>query len=206
MEPHRCRRAHNYIVVGCRHPWRRRVWKDRHMTGMAKGANVPVTAAMVRAALLWSGGDGVPDVDASALLLQADGKVSSDADFVFYNQPNHSSGAVKHAGKQTGADAYDVIDINLAGLPTSVERIALAASSDGGVFGDVPNLKLVLSDLVDGAPIAEFGMSAGSETAFVTGELYRRDGGWKFRAVGQGYASGLGGLAGEFGIDVGGDV
>ena len=175
------------------------------MTQMSKGGNVPVTAALVRATLFWTGGDGTPDVDASALLLQADGRVSSDADFVFYNQPDHVSGAVKHAGKSTGVQSYDVIDINLAGLPSSVDRVALAASADGGTFGQVPGLRLVVSDLASNAPIAEFAMTADQETAFVTGELYRRDGAWKFRAVGQGFASGLAGLATEFGIDVGGE-
>ena len=171
---------------------------------MSKGGNLPVTAGLVRATLFWSGGDGVPDVDASALLLQANGKVGSDADFVFYNQPEHASGRVKHAGKQTGPTSYDVIDIDLTGLPADVERVALAASTDGGPFGQVPGLRLVISDLSAGGDIAQFPMTASDETAFVTGELYRRDGGWKFRAVGQGWTSGLAGLATDFGIDVGG--
>jgi len=68
------------------------------MTQMSKGGNLPVTAPLVRATLFWTGGDGVPDVDASALLLAANGKVASDDDFVFYNQPTHTSGAVQHAG------------------------------------------------------------------------------------------------------------
>ena len=175
------------------------------MTEMSKGGNLPLTAPLVRATLFWSGGDDVPAVDGSALLLQADGRVASDADFVFYNQPEHESAAVKHAGSQQGPICYDVIDIDLVGLPSTVQRIALAASCDGGTFGQVPGLRLVLSDLSNGADLASFAMSADNETAFVTGEVYRRDGGWRFRAVGQGYASGLGGLATDFGIDVGGD-
>ncbi len=175
------------------------------MTQMAKGGNLALTSPMVRAVLFWSGGDGVPDVDASALLLGSDGRVESDDDFVFYNQPTHASRAVQHAGKSVDAHSYDVLDINLAGLPASVERVALAASADGGSFGQVPDLRLVLTSLVDGTALAEFAMTATDETAFVCGELYRRDGGWKFRAVGQGYSSGLAGLATDFGIDVGTD-
>src|SRR4051812_25017603 len=175
------------------------------MTQMSKGGNLALTSTMVRAALFWSGGDGVPDVDASALLLGADGKVGSDDDFVFYNQPTHRSGAVQHAGKSVDTTSHDVIDVNLSGLPASVDRVALAASADGGSFGQVPGLRLTLMDLSTGAALAEFAMSATDETAFVCGELYRRDGGWKFRAVGQGYASGLAGLATDFGIHVGDD-
>ena len=173
------------------------------MTQMSMGSNIPVTASNVRAILRWSAGPGVPDVDASALLIEDSGEVGSDADFVFYNQPEHTSGRVKHAGKQTGPTSYDVIDIDLSGLPPDVERVALAASTDGGAFGHVRGLRLVVSDLSTGADIAQFAMTASDETAFVTGELYRRDGGWKFRAIGQGYQRGLAGLATDFGIDVG---
>ncbi|MGH8862106.1 MAG: TerD family protein [Jatrophihabitantaceae bacterium] len=172
------------------------------MTEMTKGGNIPVTAGLVRARLFWSGGDGVPDVDASALLLRASGKVRSDADLVFSNHPDHESGRVKHAGKQTGPHSYDVIDIDLAGLPPDVERITLAASVDGSTFGKVPGLRLVVSSLPDGTELASFAMVALTETAFVTGELYRRADGWRFRAVGQGYDSGLAGLAADYGIDV----
>jgi stress response protein SCP2 len=171
------------------------------MTQMSKGSNLPVTQRAVRATLQWSAGPGVPDVDASALLLQENGKVASDADFVFYNQPQHASGSVRHAGKSLGAQAADAIDIELDRVPASVDRIVLAASADGGTFGQVPALQLVLAD-ASGAEIASFAMSAANETAFVGGELYRRGGSWKFRAVGQGFDAGLAGLATEFGITV----
>ncbi|WP_407935623.1 TerD family protein [Jatrophihabitans cynanchi] len=168
---------------------------------MSKGSNLPVTQRAVRATLQWSAGPGVPDVDASALLLQENGKVASDADFVFYNQPQHASGSVRHAGKSLGAQAADAIDIELDRVPASVDRIVLAASADGGTFGQVPALQLVLAD-GSGAEIASFAMSAANEAAFVGGELYRRGGSWKFRAVGQGFDAGLAGLATEFGITV----
>jgi stress response protein SCP2 len=169
------------------------------MPMLAKGANVPVDAPAVRAQLIWSAAPGVPDVDGSALLLRADGRVGSDDDFVFYNQPHHPSGTVRHAGKSGTADT---VEVDIARVPGEVERIVLAASADGGPFGRVPGLRLRLTDANSGAVLAEFQISAGSETAMITGELYRRDGRWKFRAVGQGYASGLTGLATDYGITV----
>ncbi|MFJ7629123.1 VWA domain-containing protein [Streptomyces sp. NPDC097595] len=169
------------------------------MTTLSKGANMPVAASAVRAVLSWTAGPGVPDVDASALVLGVDGRVRSDGDFVFYNQPRHASGAVRHPGKQPGSDT---LEADLAALGPEVERVALCASADGGTFGQVPGLHLRLLDAVSGAELARFDMAAGPETAFVCGELYRRTGGWKFRAVGQGYASGLAGLATDFGITV----
>ncbi len=173
------------------------------MTQMTMGANMPLPGPAVRAALTWRAGPGVPDVDASALLLGADGDVGSDADFVFYNQPAHASGAVRLVGKTSAPQATDAVDVDLAAVPGTCQRIVLAASCDGGVFGQVPELTLTLLDPASGAPLAVFAMHADAETAFVTGEVYRHDGGWKFRAVGQGYASGLEGLAGDFGITVG---
>ncbi|WP_245663477.1 VWA domain-containing protein [Nocardia inohanensis] len=165
---------------------------------LSKGANVPVAASAVRAVLAWSGGPGVPAIDASALLLTASGKVRSDTDFVFYNQPAHPSGAVRYAGKQGAADA---LDVNLAALEADIDRVALCASADGGTFGQVPGLHLLLLDAA-GTQLARFDIAAGPETAMLGGELYRRAGAWKFRAVGQGWSSGLAGLATDFGITV----
>ncbi|MEU0523749.1 VWA domain-containing protein [Streptomyces niveus] len=169
------------------------------VTKLSKGANLPVTVPSVRAVLSWSAGPGIPDVDGSALLLTDGGQVRSDGDFVFYNQPHHASGAVRHIGKQPGADS---VEVDLARLEPGIERVALCASADGGTFGQVPGLRLRLLDAASGAELARFDMEAGSETAYVSGELYRRGGAWKFRAVGQGYASGLAGLATDFGITV----
>lgn len=160
---------------------------------------MPVAVSAVRAVLGWSAGPGVPDVDASALLLTGSGRVGSDGDFVFYNQPQHASGAVRHLGKQARSDS---LDIHLDALGWDIERVALCASADGGTFGQVPGLHLRLFDAASGVELARFDMEAGTETAYVSGELYRRGGGWKFRAVGQGYASGLAGLARDFGISV----
>jgi len=174
---------------------------------MAKGANIPLTAAAVRAVLRWTAAPGTPDVDASALLIGADGKVRSDTDFVFYNQPRHPSGLVRHRPKQTaGGEVWDSIEVDLDALPADVERVVLAGSAEGGAFPAVAGLRVLLYDAAggDGADaLAEFTVSdTGEVTALVAAELYRRSGGWKFRAVGQGYDSGLGGLATDYGIAV----
>ncbi|WP_082412713.1 TerD domain-containing protein [Streptomyces sp. NBC_00723] len=170
---------------------------------MSKGSNAPVPTTALRVELGWRSGTGVPDADASALLL-AGGKVRSDADFVFYNQPAHSSGAVRHEGKRdAGGRVTDSLLVDLARVEPAIETIVLAASTDGGSFGQVPDLYIEVRDAAQGTVAARFD-SAGAtvETAFVLGEFYRRQGAWKFRAVGQGYDSGLEGLATDFGIAV----
>ncbi|WP_256339861.1 MULTISPECIES: TerD family protein [unclassified Streptomyces] len=170
---------------------------------MSKGSNVPVPTTALRVELGWRPGPGVPDADASALLL-AGGKVRSDGDFVFYNQPAHSSGAVRHEGKRTaGGKVTDTLTADLARVEGTVERIVLAASADGGSFGQVPGLYIEVAEAATGQVVARFdNPGATVETAFVLGEFYRRQGSWKFRAVGQGYSSGLEGLATDFGITV----
>ncbi|QDP83112.1 stress protein [Nocardia otitidiscaviarum] len=168
-----------------------------------KGANVPVPSSAVRVELGWQSGPGVPDADASALLLMSSGKVRSDADFVFYNQRQHPSGAVNHEGKQQGTQVTDVLSVRLTQVEPQIEKIVIAASSDGGTFSQLRGLHVRVVDADSGAEVARFDSTdATSETAFVLGELYRRQGAWKFRAVGQGYASGLAGLATDFGISV----
>ncbi|NNG89972.1 TerD family protein, partial [Streptomyces cacaoi] len=181
---------------------------------MRKGANVPVAAANVRIEIGWRTGAGVPDVDASALLLTERGRVRSDADFVFYNQPRHPSQTVRHEGHRQGGPAggahVDALTVELTGVEPEIDRIVVAASADGGTFGQVPGLYISVTDAgpgggqgTAGTEIARFEPAdAGPETAFLLGELYRRQGAWKFRAVGQGYDTGLAGLATDFGISV----
>ncbi|MGY1398137.1 TerD family protein [Streptomyces sp. SS10] len=170
---------------------------------MPKGSNTPVPATALRVDVGWRSGPGVPDADASALLL-AGGKVRSDADFVFYNQPAHDSGAVRHGGKrQDGGRVTDTLLVDLTRVEPGIETVILAASSDGGTFGQVPDLSIEVKDAASGAVAARFDSTgATTETAFVLGEFYRRQGAWKFRAVGQGYSSGLEGLATDYGITV----
>lgn len=170
---------------------------------MSKGANLPVEAGAVHVVLGWSGGSGAPDADASALLLGAGGRVRDDGDFVFYNQPQHASRAVRHLGKRQDAGATtDTVEVDLRGLEPDIERVVLCASADGGTFGELSGLTLRLLDAGTRDELAYFEMEATTETAFIGGELYLRGGRWKFRAIGQGYASGLAGLATDFGISV----
>ncbi|MEU1000118.1 TerD family protein [Streptomyces tibetensis] len=170
---------------------------------MLKGSNTPVPTAALRVELGWRTGAGVPDTDASALLLVS-GKVRSDADFVFYNQPAHSSGAIRHEGKRTtDGRVTDMLLVDLARVEPAIDTVVLAASADGGTFGQVPDLYIEVQDAAQGTPVARFdNPGATTETAFVLGEFYRRQGAWKFRAVGQGYSSGLEGLATDYGITV----
>ncbi|MFF9045836.1 TerD family protein [Streptomyces parvulus] len=170
---------------------------------MSKGSNTPVPTTALRVELGWGSGPGVPDADASALLLVG-GKVRSDADFVFYNQPAHSSGAARHEGKRdAGGRVTDTLYVDLARVEPAIETVILAASSDGGSFGRVPGLYVEVRDAARDTVVARFdNPGATVETAFVLGEFYRRQGAWKFRAVGQGYDSGLEGLATDYGISV----
>ncbi|MEU1485067.1 TerD family protein [Streptomyces sp. NPDC005752] len=170
---------------------------------MQKGTNVAVPAQAVRVELGWRTSPGTPDVDASALLLVS-GKVRGDADFVFYNQPVHGSGAVRHEGKQTAGGAVtDSLTVDFARMEPAIDRVVVAASADGGTFGRVTGLYVRIVDPANGSEIARFDSAdATVETAFILGELYLRQGAWKFRAVGQGYDTGLGGLATDFGISV----
>ncbi|AKJ13450.1 TetR family transcriptional regulator [Streptomyces incarnatus] len=174
---------------------------------MLKGSNVPLEADTVRAVLRWTPGQAVPDVDASALLLGPDGRVRSDEDFVFYNQPRHPSGKVWRLGKKRVAEGLtDTIQTDLPGVEPDVGRILLVASADGITFDRVPALCILLYDaaVVDAEPLARFEIKpeTGAETALICGELYRRGEGWKFRALGEGYSNGLKGLATDFGISV----
>lgn len=181
------------------------------MTGMThamlKGSNVPLDAMAVRAVLRWTPGAGVPDVDASALLIGSSGRVRSDEDFVFYNQPRHPSGLVRRLPKRSAAGKLtDTIEADLSALDPSVDQVVIAASCDEAAFEQVRDLRISLYDAAsaDGGPLAVFDVRAetGEETAIICGELYRRGDGWKFRAVGQGYPTGLVGLATAFGISV----
>ncbi len=174
---------------------------------MLKGSNVPLEATTVRAVLRWTPGQGVPDVDASALLLGPDGRVRSDEDFVFYNQPRHPAGKVWRLGKKRVAEGLtDTIQTELTGVESGVSRILLVASADGVTFDRVQALRILLYDAAGpGAEaLAYFDVKpeTGQETALICGELYRRGEGWKFRALGEGYSNGLQGLATDYGISV----
>ncbi|MBT2370268.1 TerD family protein [Streptomyces sp. ISL-10] len=180
---------------------------------MVKGANIGLAAlsedvGSVMVSLGWSSATGEGDADVSVLLLDGRGKVRSDADFCFYNNPVAGDGSVQLLGKTPTADGdEDRISFDLDAVPPAVDRVVIAASRYGGArFGDLNGLALTLADR-SGERLVEFSVEdAGAVSAFIFGELYRRSGEWKFRAVGQGYASGLAALATDFGVDIDDDA
>lgn len=150
------------------------------------------------------------DLDASALLLGADGKVRSDADFIFYNQPKDAVGSVIHqgdnkTGEGDGDDEQITVDLSL--VPADVQKIVFAVSIHEGQergqnFGQVRNAYIRLLNEDTQAEVVRYDLSedAGNEAALNFAEVYRHNGEWKFRAVGQGYVSGLRGIAVDFGV------
>ncbi|MEU6341448.1 TerD family protein [Streptomyces sp. NPDC046977] len=183
------------------------------MHEMAKGANVGLAAlsentGSVVVSLAWSSATGDGDADVSVLLLDGNGKVRTDEDFFFYNNPAAADGSVQLLDKTPAAAGNeDRIGLDLTAIAPGVERVVVAASRYGGAsFGELDDLRVTLSDQA-GEPVLAFTIDdAGAETAFIFAELYRRGEEWKFRAVGQGYETGLAGLATDFGIDVDDDA
>jgi len=153
------------------------------------------------------------DLDASALVCGADGKVLSDQYFVFFNNLTSPDGAVEHTGDNlTGEGEGDdeSINVNLTALPPSVDKVVFPvsiydANTRQQSFGQVTNAFIRIVDASNGTELARYDLTedASTETAMIFGELYRREGEWKFRAVGQGYASGLAGIAKDYGVNVG---
>ncbi|WP_327283161.1 TerD family protein [Streptomyces sp. NBC_01205] len=179
------------------------------MQEISKGANVSLTAlsedaGAVVVSLSWSSASGAGDADVSVLLVDENGKVRSENDFYFYNNPAAADGSVQLLGKTpAGNGDEDRISLDLTAVPEGVARIVVAASQYGGArFGDLDDLRMTVADR-SGEPLVGFSIhDASVESAFIFGELYRRGEEWKFRAVGQGYETGLAGLATDFGIAV----
>ncbi|MGW2253796.1 TerD family protein [Kitasatospora sp. NPDC001660] len=152
------------------------------------------------------------DLDASAIVLNADGKVLSNAHFVFFNNTRTPDGSVVHTGdNRTGEGAGDdeSINVDLTALPAEAARITFPVTIYDGIargqnFGQVRNAHIRVVNAAGGAELARYDLSedAATETAMIFGELYRNGGEWKFRAVGQGYASGLAGIAQDFGVQI----
>lgn len=178
---------------------------------MVKGSNIALSALSdgdgvdsVIVSLGWASPTGEGDADVSVLLLGGQGKVRSDADFYFYNNPVAADGSVQLLGKApTGEGSEDRIVFDLTAVPADVERMVVAASRyEGAGFGELDDLRVTLADGT-GDGLLRFAIDdAGSVSAFIFGELYRRGEEWKFRAVGQGYDNGLAGLATDFGVDI----
>lgn len=171
---------------------------------ITKGANLELPAGLggLQIVVGWQDASSEQAIDASALLL-ARGKVRSDDDFVFYNQPTSAEGSVRHLGTSvTEGGIEERIAVDFESVPDDVDAIAITASLDKGSFGELNGLNLLALDDT-GAPIVRYDINdATVETAFVFGEVYRRNGGWKLRAVGQGWDTGLAGLATDFGVSV----
>ncbi|MEU1215790.1 TerD family protein [Streptomyces sp. NPDC005791] len=165
------------------------------MTAMTPGSNIPLSAARVAVDVA-----APVRLDVSGLLLTADGKVRSDDDFIFYNQPS-GPGVTYRSG---GGSAPDAIVVDTTAVPPGIEKIVVTASPDaaGQTFQGVePTATVRNAD--DGSALATFTPpQLGGETALVVIEIYRRNGAWKARAVGQGYANGLAGIATDFGVSV----
>ncbi|TXL89373.1 TerD family protein [Streptomyces sp. NBC_01725] len=187
---------------------------------LSKGGNVSLSkeAPGLTAVLVGLGWDARSttgadfDLDASALLVNAAGKVPSDQHFIFYNNLKSPDGSVEHTGDNlTGEGEGDdeSLKVNLAGVPADVDKIVFPVSiheaeSRSQSFGQVRNAFIRVVNQDGGAELARYDLTedASTETAMVFGELYRNGAEWKFRAVGQGYASGLSGIATDFGVGV----
>jgi tellurium resistance protein TerD len=187
---------------------------------LTKGGNVSLTKAApnltaVSVGLGWdirttTGTDF--DLDASAIALGTDKKVVSDQHFVFFNNLKSPDGSIEHTGDNTtgeGEGDDEVINVELSAVPPNIDTINFPVSiyeadARSQSFGQVRNAYIRVVDKSNGTELARYDLSedASTETAMVFGELYRNGAEWKFRAVGQGYASGLAGIARDFGVNV----
>jgi tellurium resistance protein TerD len=188
---------------------------------LSKGGNVSLSKeapglAAVNVGLGWdarttSGTDF--DLDASALLVDTNNRILSDQYFIFFNNLTSPDGSVEHTGDNlTGEGEGDdeMIKVNLQSVPQEAAKIVFAVSiydadSRGQSFGQVRNAFIRVVNQAGGSEIARYDLSedASTETAMIFGEVYRNNGEWKFRAVGQGYSNGLAGIARDFGVNVG---
>lgn len=189
---------------------------------LTKGGNVSLTkeaGGTLTAVTVGLGWDvrtttGVDfDLDASALMCDANGKVLSDQHFVFFNNLTSPDGSVMHTGDNlTGEGEGDdeSLKVNLAAVPGNCDKIVFPvtiydAESRAQSFGQVKNAFIRVVNDAGNVELARYDLTedASTETAMLFGELYRNGAEWKFRAVGQGYASGLRGIATDFGVNVG---
>ncbi len=187
---------------------------------LTKGGNVSLTkqAPNLTAVQVGLGWDvrtttGVDfDLDASALGLDANQKILSDQYFVFFNNLRSPDGSIEHTGDNlTGEGEGDdeVVNVNLPAVPQQISSIVFPVSiydaeARSQSFGQVRNAFIRVVDATTGKELARYDLSedASTETAMVFGELYRNGAEWKFRAIGQGYASGLSGIARDYGVNV----
>jgi tellurite resistance protein TerA len=169
---------------------------------LRKGENAALPTAVVRLEFGRSQGEGVPRADACAVLL-ADGRAADGGRAVVHaGAPLHDSGAVRFDGSTLDDGfAVDTLAVDLGSVPAEVTSVLILARGDGGAFGDLPGMWVRVRIGSGSTEIARYDCAdATRETAYVLGECYRRSGGWRFRAVGQGYDTGLAGLAAAHGL------
>lgn len=152
------------------------------------------------------------DLDASAFLLKADGKVRADSDFIFYNNKKSTDGSVEHLGDNTtgaGDGDDEVVNVALGAVPADIDKVSFSvtihdAEARRQNFGQVSKAYIRVLNKADGKELARYDLSedGSTETALIFGELYRAGAEWKFKAVGQGFKGGLGPLAKNFGVNV----
>ncbi|WP_067699532.1 AIM24 family protein [Nocardia jejuensis] len=163
------------------------------MTALARGENRPAPADRMTVTVSSSAG-----VDVSALLLNTDGRVRSDADFVFFNQPAAPGVTYRH-----GRGAGDMVDVQTSAIPADVDKIAITASLDGSGPATFAGANSLTATIGSDSGTLTFQMTGlSTETGVVCVEIYRRGGAWKVRAVGQGYDNGLAGIAAAYGVDI----
>jgi len=152
------------------------------------------------------------DLDASAFLVKLDGKVRTDSDFCFYNNKVVAGGAVQHAGDNTtgaGDGDDETIKVELSKIPADLDKVVFAVTIHEAEvrkqnFGQVNHAYIRVVNEEGGQELARYDLSedASIETSMIFGEIYRIGADWKFKAVGQGFAGGLGPLASSFGVSV----
>lgn len=170
---------------------------------LSEGANAPLPGEEIELEIGWQASGGLPEIDVTAFALKADGKVRGDADMIFYNQPEHSGGAVR----LSASGGASRLKVRTGGIPAEIEKLAITATVDPasgvGNFGKLSTARVAVRDASGAEAILfEMPLSGRTEAALILGELYRRQGQWKFRAVGQGFNGGLAPLAEHFGIEV----
>jgi tellurium resistance protein TerD len=187
---------------------------------LSKGGNVSLTKTdpnlvRIMIGLGWDerSTDGASfDLDASAFLLGAQGKVRGDHDFIFYNQLRSVDGAVEHTGDNRsgqGDGDDESLLVDLSKVSAEIDKVAITvtihdAATRGQNFGQIANAFIRVVNQDSGIEIVRFDLAEdySTETAMVFGELYRHNSEWKFRAVGQGYSGGLAAMCQQYGISV----
>ncbi len=187
---------------------------------LTKGGNVSLSkqAPGLSAVLVGLGWDARTtsgadfDLDASALMVGTTGRILSDSHFVFFNNLTSPDGSVEHMGDNLTGDGEgddEEIKVNLAAVPAEADKVVIAVSiydaeARSQSFGQVRNAYIRVVNQADGTELTRYDLSedASNETAMIFGEVYRSAGEWKFRAVGQGYSTGLAGIARDFGVNI----